>query len=83
MCTLKQHHASWFFSLSKTKVFVIILYSSYLSQYYVDDNTYKDDPAFCNFWCQLMHSSQAKMLESLKPRMTTPKVVHCADDSFH
>ena len=47
------------------------------------EKTYKDDPAFCKFQCQLMHSPIAKMLESLKPGMTTPEVVHCGDGHFH
>ena len=49
---------------------------------YIDDNTYKDNPAFCNFQHQLIHSSLAKMLKFLKFRITTPEVVHCADDYF-
>ena len=38
---------------------------------------------FHKFCRQLMHSSLVKMLESLKPGMTTQEVVHCADDHFH
>ena len=37
---------------------------------------------FHKFHRQLMHSSLVKMLESLKPGMTTPEVIHYADDHF-
>ena len=37
---------------------------------------------FCKFCRQLMHSSLVKMLESLKFGMTTPEVIHCADNHF-
>ena len=59
--------------------FALLVHISILS---IDDNTYKDDPTFCKFQHQLLHSSLAKMLESLKLRMTTPKVVCCGDDHF-
>ena len=38
--------------------------------------------AFCKFRRQLLHSSLAKILESLKPGMTTPEVVHFPDGHF-
>ena len=41
-----------------------------------------NDAKFCKFRCQLLHSSLAKMLESLKPGMTTPEVVCCPDAHF-
>ena len=37
----------------------LLFFSSYLFQYYVDNNIYKDDPAFYNFQCQFIHSSLA------------------------
>ena len=37
---------------------------------------------FRNFRRQLFHSSLAKMLESLKPGMTTPEVVRFPDGHF-
>ena len=46
------------------------------------DNTSQDDPSFRKFRRQLLHSSLAKMLESLKPGMTTAEVVRCTDDHF-
>ena len=48
----------------------------------IGDNTSQDDPSFCKFQYQLLHSLLAKMLESLKPGMTTAKVIRCADDHF-
>ena len=41
-----------------------------------------NDAKFRNFRRQLLHSSLAKMLESLKPSMTTPEVVRCPDGHF-
>jgi len=41
-----------------------------------------NDPKFRKFRRQLLHSSLAKMLESLKPGMTTPEVVRCPDGHF-
>ena len=41
-----------------------------------------NDAKFCKFHRQLLHSSLAKMLESLKPGMTTPEAVCCPDGHF-
>jgi hypothetical protein len=41
-----------------------------------------NDVKFRKFRRQLLHSSLAKMLESLKPGMTTPEVVRCPDGHF-
>ena len=41
-----------------------------------------NDAKFRKFRRQLLHSSLAKMLESLKPGMTTPEVVRCPDAHF-
>lgn len=38
-----------------------------------------DDAKFRHFCCQLFHSSLEKIFESLKPYMTTPKLVKCPD----
>jgi len=43
---------------------------------------YADDAGYRNFRCQLLHSSLAKILSSLKPDMTTLEVVHCPDGHF-
>ncbi|KAG1859497.1 hypothetical protein C8R48DRAFT_748607 [Suillus tomentosus] len=40
------------------------------------------DAHFRKFCCQLLHSSLAKMLESLKPGMTTPEIVRSPDGHF-
>ena len=41
-----------------------------------------DDGGFHKFRCQLLHWSLAKILESLKPGMTTPEVVCFPDGNF-
>jgi hypothetical protein len=40
---------------------------------------YQKDAEFHKFQCQLLHSSLAKILESLKPFMTQPEIVRCAN----
>lgn len=37
---------------------------------------------FRKFCRQLLHSSLAKILESLKPGMTTPEILRCPDGHF-
>ena len=37
---------------------------------------------FRKFRRQLLHSSLAKILESLKPGMTTPEILRCPDGHF-
>ncbi|KAG1844764.1 hypothetical protein C8R48DRAFT_750825 [Suillus tomentosus] len=46
------------------------------------DNEDTKDAHFRKFRRQLLHSSLAKMLETLKPGMTKPEVVHCPDGHF-
>ncbi|KAG2107467.1 uncharacterized protein F5147DRAFT_745971 [Suillus discolor] len=46
------------------------------------DNEDTKDAHFHKFHCQLLHSSLAKMLETLKPGMTKPEVVRCPDGHF-
>ena len=43
---------------------------------------FRGDAGFCKFRCQLFHSSLAKILESLKPGMTTPEVARFPDGHF-
>ena len=43
---------------------------------------YKDDADYLNFRRQLLHTSLAKILRSLKPGMTTPEVARCPDGHF-
>ena len=43
---------------------------------------YADDDGYCNFWHQLLHISLTKIIDSLKPGMSTPEVVHCPDGHF-
>ena len=63
------------FALSLSFLILILTFSK-------GDNANRDDPMFRNFRRQLMHSSLAKMLESVKPGMTTAEVVRCSDDHF-
>lgn len=46
------------------------------------DKKHAQDAKFRHFRRQLFHSSLAKILESLKPGMTTPEVVRCPDGRF-
>ena len=41
-----------------------------------------NDVKFHKFRRQLLHSSLAKILKSLKPGMTTPEIVCCPDGHF-
>jgi hypothetical protein len=43
---------------------------------------FRDDASFRKFCHQLLHSSLAKILETLKVGMTTPEVVCFPDDHF-
>ncbi|KAI1782207.1 hypothetical protein LXA43DRAFT_1069135 [Ganoderma leucocontextum] len=43
---------------------------------------YADDVQYRKFRRQLFHSSLSRILQSLKPGMTTPEVVHCGDGHF-
>ena len=42
----------------------------------------RNDPEFRKFRRQLLHSSLAKILETLKPGMTTPEIAHFPDGHF-
>ncbi|OBZ74375.1 hypothetical protein A0H81_05452, partial [Grifola frondosa] len=49
---------------------------------FISTREYKDDPKFRKFRRQLFHTSLSRILQSLKPGMTTPEVVRCADGHF-
>ena len=49
---------------------------------FVVNKEHANDVKFRKFRRQLLHSSLAKMLESLKLGMTTPEVVRCPDGHF-
>jgi hypothetical protein len=53
-----------------------------MHQSYLAIHEFRDDGGFRKFCCQLLHLSLAKILESLKPGMTTPEVVHFPDGHF-
>ena len=42
----------------------------------------QNDPEFCKFCCQLLHSSLAKILETLKPGMMTLEIARFPDGNF-
>lgn len=51
-------------------------------QNYVADKAHTNDAKFRKFRRQLFHSSLSKILETLKPGMTTPEVLRCFDGHF-
>jgi hypothetical protein len=53
----------------------------YLNQIIIANHEHQNDADFRKFR-QLLHSSLAKILESLKPFMTEPEIVCCADGYF-
>jgi len=53
-----------------------------MSHWHLASNEIRDDAGFRKFRRQLLHSSLAKILESLKPGMTTPEVVRFPDGHF-
>ena len=54
----------------------------YLNQIIIANHEHQNNADFRKFRRQLLHSSLAKILESLKPFMTEPEIVHCADGHF-
>lgn len=46
------------------------------------DKAHTKDPTFRKFRRQLFHSSLSKILETLKPGMTTPEILRCSDGHF-
>ena len=53
-----------------------------ISHWHAASNENRDDANFRKFRRQLLHSSLAKILESLKPGMTTPELVRFPDGHF-
>lgn len=49
---------------------------------YAADRRYTDDTRFRKFRRQLFHTSLSRILQSLKPGMTKPEIVRCADGHF-
>ena len=54
----------------------------YLNQIIIANYEHQNDADFGKFRHQLLHSSLAKILEPLKPFMTEPEIVHCANGYF-
>ena len=53
-----------------------------INQIIIGSHEDRNDANFRKFRRQLLHSSLAKILESLKPFMTKPDIVRCADGYF-
>ena len=64
-------------SVSAVSMCIIFANASHLATH-----EFRDDAGFRKFRRQLLHSSLAKILESLKPGMTTPEVVRFPDGHF-
>lgn len=62
----------------KIKSFVLLL----MLKNSLANKKFANDAHFRKFRRQLFHTSLAKILESLKPGMTTPEVVRCPDGHF-
>jgi len=72
-----------FLAIPKSKFHISATLSfAYLCVIGLANHKFSDDVAFRKFHRQLLHSSLAKILETLKPGMTTPEVVRFADDYF-
>ena len=72
-----------FLACPKSKfALLLLLFLTLISTSSKGNNANWDDPMFCNFHQQLIHSLLVKMLESVKPGMTTMEVVCCSDDHF-
>jgi hypothetical protein len=56
--------------------------SCILNQIIIANHEHQNDSDFRKFRRQLLHSSLAKILESLKPFMNEPEIVRCADGYF-
>ena len=76
--------AFWGFWLSQRVCLTTISYYCCSNDFLrvLANKEYANDAKFRKFRRQLFHSSLAKMLESLKPGMTTPEIVRCPDGHF-
>jgi hypothetical protein len=73
---------SVFWQFLKVSVRNSVLDTTYITILVLVAKKFADDDAYRNFRRQLLHTSLAKILDSLKPGMTTPEVVHCPDGHF-
>jgi hypothetical protein len=73
-----------FLAIPKDTYSLLIVHAAVtnVSLIYLADNEDTKDAHFRKFHRQLLHSSLAKMLETLKPGMTKLEVVHCPDGHF-
>lgn len=69
-------------SLLSLSVIVVSMCIIFANVSHLATHEFRDDAGFRKFHCQLLHSSLAKILESLKPGMTTPEVVHFPNGNF-
>jgi hypothetical protein len=73
---------SVFWQFLKVSVRNSVLDTTYITILVLVAKKFADDDAYRNFQRQLLHTSLAKILDSLKPGMTTPEVVRCPDGHF-
>ena len=69
-------------SLLSLNVCVISICIMFANMSHLASHEIRNDAGFRKFRRQLLHSSLAKILESLKPGMTTPEVVRFPDGHF-
>jgi hypothetical protein len=72
-----------FLTILTSESYILIIFISLINKdCWLANKKTRDNAHFCKFRCQLLHSSLTKILESLKPGMTIPEVVHCPDGHF-
>ena len=71
-------------SLLSLSVRVILICTMFSNMFHccLASHEVRDDAEFRKFRRQLLHSSLAKILETLKPGMTTPEVIQFPDGHF-
>jgi hypothetical protein len=73
-----------FLAILKSMFFCVFCapFVRYILTYLIAKKQYTDDLRFRNFRRQMFHASLSKILQPLKPGMTTPEVVRCPDGHF-
>ena len=74
--------SSVFWQFQKVSLKNYVLYTAYILMLILVAKKYADNDGYRNFRRQLLHTSLAKILDPLKPGMTTPEVVRCPDGHF-
>ena len=71
-----------FLAIPKCECCIILPYTVFVDVGHLATREFRGDGDFRKFRRQLFHSSLARMLESLRPGMTTPEVVRFPDGHF-